>query len=38
MKKLVLGFLSLVLLAGTLQAQSGKKALSKARNGDNRVK
>ena len=32
MKKLVLGFLSLVLLAGTLQAQSGKKALSKARN------
>ncbi len=32
MKKLVLGFLSLLLVAGTLTAQDGKKALKKAAN------
>jgi len=32
MKKLVLGFLSLLLVAGTLTAQDGKKALKKAIN------
>ena len=32
MKKLVLGFLSLLLVAGTLTAQEGKKALKKAAN------
>jgi len=32
MKKLVLGFLSLLLVAGTLTAQDGKKALKKATN------
>jgi len=32
MKKLVLGFLSLLLVAGTLTAQDGKKALKKASN------
>ena len=32
MKKLVLGFLSLLLVAGTLTAQEGKKALKKATN------